>query len=100
MNAPIDVNGDLMKPGDFVVYSPGDRNVSLQFGVIDKIDETFDIDYQGNTRVRYSLVINKTDSRRNPEYRQVWRDGGFVTLDKQSKSGKLNYHQSRFMIMP
>lgn len=100
MNAPIDVNGDLMKPGDFVVYSPGDRNVSLQFGVIDKIDEEFSTNYQGDVRVSYYLVINKTDSRRNPEYKRVWRDSGYVTLDKQCKSGKLNYRQSRFMIMP
>lgn len=102
MNGPVDVYGNLLKPGDFVVYGHGDRVDALQFGFIEKIDETYDTDWQGNTRVNYHVWTIKTDAHRTIEYTTLYDEveERYVPTDKPKRSGKLNYRKARFMKMP
>lgn len=100
MNGPVDVNGNLMKPGDFVVYAPGDRKTSLQFGIIEKIDEEYGTYANGNTWAQFHITVVKTDVHRNIRLKEVRTNDGYVKTDKPQRSGKINYSSKRFMIMP
>lgn len=100
---PYDVHGQLMRVGDFVVWTTKDRDGTLSFGHIEKFyNEETDTDYRGNPRYSAGMRMTLTDSFGNPKFETVWdrTKGEYLDTDKQAKSGIVQYSRNKFMIMP
>lgn len=101
---PRDVRGHDLVVGQLVCYATNDRYGGLNFGRVFKINTKHTPKTDRDTGQPYdhyshTIVMEKTDVTGAPVWDWTYDNGQRVELDKQLRSGRVEHHEGKFMIL-